>query len=167
MKSSMEVLKTVKVDKEKMEIMNHLLSDKINKVLENQRQSDYLEGIIYIGSKYFRPEVELIFIWNDANIEPVKFSLEEEQQIRSSTGMDVRIENIPEWYYRLEERFQDRIVSPREFNARSGSILYDRDNRIKELQVDLQNDPSLDEIAPYWANEVCLFNPPVQYIKNH
>ena len=36
---------------------------------------------------------------------------------------------------------------------------------IKELQADLQNDPSLDEIASYWANEVCLFNPPVQYIR--
>ena len=31
MKSSMEVLKTVKVDKEKMATMNHLLSDKITK----------------------------------------------------------------------------------------------------------------------------------------
>ena len=91
--------------------------------------------------------------------------MQEEQRIRSLTGMDVRIENVPEWYYRLEERFQDRIESPREFNARSGSVLYDRDNRIKELQADLQNDPSLDEIAPYWANEVCLFNPPVQYIR--
>lgn len=164
MKSSMEVLKTVKVDKEKMSVMNNLLSDKINEVLANQSQSEYLEGIIYVGSNHFRPEVELTFIWNDANIEPVKFSAEEQQQIRTSTGMDVRIENIPEWYYRLEERFQDRIVSPREFNARSGSILYDRDNKIKELQADLQNDSSLDEIAPYWTSEVCLFNPPVKYL---
>lgn len=91
--------------------------------------------------------------------------MEEEQQIRFATGMDIRIENIPEWYYRLEERFQDRIVSPREFNARNGIILYDRNNRTKELQVDLQNDSSLDEIAPYWTSEVCLFNSPVKYIR--
>lgn len=161
----MEELKTVKVDKKKMSVMNDLLSEKINDVLSDERQSEYLEGIIYIGSNHFRPEIELTFIWNDANIEPVQLSMQEEQRIRSLTGMDVRIENVPEWYYRLEERFQDRIESPREFNARSGSILYDRDNRIKELQADLQNDPSLDEIAPYWANEVCLFNPPVQYIR--
>lgn len=161
----MEELKTVKVDKKKMSIMNDLLSEKINAVLSDERQSEYLEGIIYIGSNHFRPEIELTFIWNDANIEPVQLSMQEEQRIRSLTGMDVRIENVPEWYYRLEERFQDRIESPREFNARSGSVLYDRDNRIKELQADLQNDPSLDEIAPYWANEVCLFNPPVQYIR--
>lgn len=161
----MEELKTVKVDKKKMSVMNDLLSEKINDVLSDERQSEYLEGIIYIGSNHFRPEIELTFIWNDANIEPVQLSMQEEQRIRSLTGMDVRIENVPEWYYRLEERFQDRIESPREFNARSGSVLYDRDNRIKELQTDLQNDPSLDEIAPYWANEVCLFNPPVQYIR--
>ncbi len=161
----MEELKTVKVDKKKMSVMNDLLSEKINAVLSDERQSEYLEGIIYIGSNHFRPEIELTFIWNDANIEPVQLSMQEEQRIRSLTGMDVRIENVPEWYYRLEERFQDRIESPREFNARSGSVLYDRDNRIKELQADLQNDPSLDEIAPYWANEVCLFNPPVQYIR--
>ncbi len=161
----MEELKTVKVDKKKMSVMNDLLSEKINDVLSDERQSEYLEGIIYIGSNHFRPEIELTFIWNDANIEPVQLSMQEEQRIRSLTGMDVRIENVPEWYYRLEERFQDRIESPREFNARSGSVLYDRDNRIKELQADLQNDPSLDEIAPYWANEVCLFNPPVQYIR--
>lgn len=161
----MEELKTVKVDKKKMSVMNDLLSEKINDVLSDERQSEYLEGIIYIGSNHFRPEIELTFIWNDANIEPVQLSMQEEQRIRSLTGMDVRIENVPEWYYRLEERFQDRIESPREFIARSGSILYDRDNRIKELQADLQNDPSLDEIAPYWANEVCLFNPPVQYIR--
>lgn len=165
MKSSMEVLKTVKVDNEKMSVMNNLLSDKINEVLANQSQSEYLEGIIYVGSNHFRPEVELTFIWNDANIEPVKFSAEEQQQIRFATGMDIRIENIPEWYYRLEERFQDRIVSPREFNARNGIILYDRNNRTKELQADLQNDSSLDEIASYWTSEVCLFNPPVQYIR--
>lgn len=30
--------------------------------------------------------------------------MEEEQQIRFEIGMDIRIENIPEWYYRLEER---------------------------------------------------------------
>lgn len=161
----MEELKTVKVDKKKMSVMNDLLSEKINDVLSDERQSEYLEGIIYIGSNHFRPEIELTFIWNDANIEPVQLSMQEEQRIRSLTGMDVRIENVPEWYYRLEERFQDRIESPREFNARSGSVLYDRDNRIKELQADLQNAPSLDEIAPYWANEVCLFNPPVQYIR--
>lgn len=161
----MEELKTVKVDKKKMSVMNDLLSEKINDVLSDERQSEYLEGIIYIGSNHFRPEIELTFIWNDANIEPVQLSMQEEQLIRSLTGMDVRIENVPEWYYRLEERFQDRIESPREFIARSGSVLYDRDNRIKELQADLQNDPSLDEIAPYWANEVCLFNPPVQYIR--
>lgn len=161
----MEELKTVKLDKKKMSVMNDLLSEKINDVLSDERQSEYLEGIIYIGSNHFRPEIELTFIWNDANIEPVQLSMQEEQRIRSLTGMDVRIENVPEWYYRLEERFQDRIESPREFNARSGSVLYDRDNRIKELQADLQNDPSLDEIAPYWANEVCLFNPPVQYIR--
>lgn len=161
----MEELKTVKVDKKKMSVMNDLISEKINAVLSDERQSEYLEGIIYIGSNHFRPEIELTFIWNDANIEPVQLSMQEEQRIRSLTGMDVRIENVPEWYYRLEERFQDRIESPREFNARSGSVLYDRDNRIKELQADLQNDPSLDEIAPYWANEVCLFNPPVQYIR--
>ena len=163
----MEELKTVKVDEKKISVMNDLLSEKINAVLSDERQSEYLEGIIYIGSNHFRPEIELTFIWNDANIEPVQLSMQEEQRIRSLTGMDVRIENVPEWYYRLEERFQDRIESPREFNARSGSVLYDRDNRIKELQADLQKDPSLDEIAPYWANEVCLFNPPVQYIKNH
>lgn len=161
----MEKLKTVKVDEKKISVMNDLLSEKINAVLSDERQSEYLEGIIYIGSNHFRPEIELTFIWNDANIEPVQLSMQEEQRIRSLTGMDVRIENVPEWYYRLEERFQDRIESPREFNARSGSVLYDRDNRIKELQADLQNDPSLDEIAPYWANEVCLFNPPVQYIR--
>ena len=161
----MEELKTVKVDKKKMSVMNDLLSEKINDVLSDERQSEYLEGIIYIGSNHFRPEIELTFIWNDANIEPVQLSMQEEQRIRTLTGMDVRIENVPEWYYRLEERFQDRIESPREFNARSGSVLYDRDNRIKELQADLQNDPSLDEITPYWANEVCLFNPPVQYIR--
>lgn len=165
MKSSMEVLKTVKVDKEKMSTMNNLLSDKINEVLENQRQSEYLEGIIYVGSNHFRPEVELTFIWNDANIEPVMFSMEEEQQIRFETGMDIRIENIPEWYYRLEERFQDRIESPREFSARNGCILYDRNNRIKELQTDLKNDSSLDMIANYWTSEVCMFDPPVQYIR--
>lgn len=161
----MEKLKTVKVDEKKISVMNDLLSEKINAVLSDERQSEYLEGIIYIGSNHFRPEIELTFIWNDANIEPVQLSMQEEQRIRSLTGMDVRIENVPEWYYRLEERFQDRIESPREFNARSGSVLYDRDNRIKELQADLQNDSSLDEIAPYWANEVCLFNPPVQYIR--
>lgn len=161
----MEKLKTVKVDEKKISVMNDLISEKINAVLSDERQSEYLEGIIYIGSNHFRPEIELTFIWNDANIEPVQLSMQEEQRIRSLTGMDVRIENVPEWYYRLEERFQDRIESPREFNARSGSVLYDRDNRIKELQADLQNDPSLDEIAPYWANEVCLFNPPVQYIR--
>lgn len=165
MKSSMEVLKTVKVDKEKMSTMNNLLSNKINEVLENQRQSEYLEGIIYVGSNHFRPEVELTFIWNDANIEPVMFSMEEEQQIRFETGMDIRIENIPEWYYRLEERFQDRIESPREFSARNGCILYDRNNRIKELQTDLKNDSSLDMIANYWTSEVCMFDPPVQYIR--
>lgn len=165
MKSSMEVLKTVKVDKEKMSAMNNLLSDKINEVLENQSQSKYLEGIIYVGSDYFRPEVELTFIWNDANIEPVKFSMEEEQRIRRTTGMDVKVENIPEWYYRLEERFQDRIESPREFSARNGCILYDRNNRIKELQTDLKNDSSLDMTANYWRSEVCLFDPPVQYIR--
>lgn len=161
----MEVLKTVKVDKEKMSTMNNLLSDKINEVLENQKQSEYLEGIIYVGSNHFRPEVELTFIWNDANIEPVMFSMEEEQQIRFETGMDIRIENIPEWYYRLEERFQDRIESPREFSARNGCILYDRNNRIKELQTDLKNDSSLDMIANYWTSEVCMFDPPVQYIR--
>ena len=42
MKSSMEVLKTVKVDNEKMSVMNNLLSDKINEVLANQSQSEYL-----------------------------------------------------------------------------------------------------------------------------
>lgn len=165
MKNSMEVLKTVKVDKEKMATMNHLLSDKITKVLENQRQSEYLEGIIYTGSNHFRPEVELTFIWNDANIEPVKFSIEEIQRIRLSTGMDIRIENVPEWYYRLEERFQDWIESPREFNARNGYILYDRNNRIKELQTDLKNDSSLDMIDNYWISEVCMFDPPVQFIR--
>ncbi len=35
MKSSMEVLKTVKVDNEKMSVMNNLLSDKINEVFAN------------------------------------------------------------------------------------------------------------------------------------
>lgn len=58
----MEVLKTVKVDNEKMSVMNNLLSDKINEVLANQSQSEYLEGIIYVGSNHFRPEVELTFI---------------------------------------------------------------------------------------------------------
>lgn len=161
----MEELKTVKVDKKKMSIMNDLLSGKINDVLSDERQSEYLEGIIYIGSNHFRPEIELTFIWNDANIEPVQLSMQEEQRIRSLTGMDVRIENVPEWYYRLEERFQDRIESPREFNARNGRILYDRANRIKELQSDLENDSSLGETASYWINEVCLFEPPVQYKK--
>lgn len=165
MKSSMEVLKKVKVDKEKMSVMNNLLSDKINEILGNQSQCEYLEGIIYVGSNHFRPEVELTFIWNDANIEPVKFSMEEEQRIRQSTGMDVKVENIPEWYYRLEERFQDRVESPREFSARNGCILYDRNNRIKELQTDLKNDSSLDIIANYWTSEVCVFDPPVQYIR--
>ena len=56
MKSSMEVLKTVKVDNEKMSVMNNLLSDKINEVLANQSQSEYLEGIIYVGSNHFRPK---------------------------------------------------------------------------------------------------------------
>ena len=64
----------------KMSVMNNLLSDKINEVLANQSQSEYLEGIIYVGSNHFSPEVELTFIWNDANLEPVKFSAEEQQQ---------------------------------------------------------------------------------------
>ena len=79
--------------------------------------------------------------------------------------MDIRIENVPEWYYRLEERFQDWIESPREFNARNGYILYDRNNRIKELQTDLKNDSSLDMIDNYWISEVCMFDPPVQFIR--
>ena len=41
----------------------------------------------------------------------------------------------------------------------------DRNNRIKELQTDLKNDSSLDMIDNYWISEVCMFDPPVQFIR--
>lgn len=160
----MEELKIIKIDKKSTDKMSSLISAKIDKILEDSYQRTFLEGIVYIGSNFFRPEVQLMFIYNDVKFEPVKVSIEEEQKIRKATGMDISAENIPEWYYGLEERFQERGEYPWEFSVRYGTILYDKSGKIKELQQDLKKDQTLDQYLDFW-NGACSFEPPLQYKK--
>ena len=61
----MEELKIIKIDKESTDKMSSLISAKIDKILEDSYQRTFLEGIVYIGSNFFRPEVQLMFIYND------------------------------------------------------------------------------------------------------
>ena len=149
--------------------MNELISNKIDEILSNSHQKNYLEGIIYMGRDFSRidsskPEVELMFIYNDKNFEPVELTKPEIMEILSQTGMNISIMNKPDWYYSLEGRFQDRGEYPWEFIVRQGTIIYDKTGKIKELQTDLQNDLTLDNYTLFFSNDSCKFEPPIEYI---
>lgn len=166
--SSMEELRTVYRNEESIERMNCLISNKIDEILSDNGQSKFLEGIIYMGRDFSKidsskPEVDLMFIYNDKNFRPVELTKTEIIEILSQTGMNISIMNKPDWYYSLEGRFQDRGEHPWEFIARQGTIIYDKRGRIKELQTDLQNDQTLDNYTLFFSNDSCKFEPPIEY----
>ena len=165
----MEELRTVYRNEKSIERMNELISNKIDEILSNSHQKNYLEGIVYMGRDFSqidssKPEVELMFIYNDKNFEPVELTKLEIMEILSQTGMNISIMNKPDWYYSLEGRFQDRGEYPWEFIVRQGTIIYDKTGKIKELQADLQNDLTLDNYTLFFSNDSCKFEPPIEYI---
>ncbi len=167
--SSMEELRTVYKNNKSIERMNYLISNKIDEILSNSRQKKYLEGIIYMGRDFSqidssKPEVELMFIYNDDKFESVELTKIEIMEILSQTGMKISILSKPDWYFSLEGRFQDRGEHPWEFILRQGTIIYDKTGKIKELQTDLQNDLTLDYYTQFFSSDSCKFDPPIQYI---
>lgn len=167
--SSMEELRMVHRDEKSIERMNELISNKIDEILSDNHQNKFLEGIVYMGRDFSqidssKPEVELMFIYNDKNFEPVELTKPEIMEILSQTGMNISIMSKPDWYYSLEGRFQDRGEHPWEFIVRQGTIIYDKTGKIKELQTDLQNDLTLDNYTLFFSNDSCKFEPPIEYI---
>ena len=167
--SSMEELRMVHRDEKSIERMNELISNKIDEILSDNHQNKFLEGIVYMGRDFSqidssKPEVELMFIYNDKNFEPVELTKPEIMEILSQTGMNISIMNKPDWYYSLEGRFQDRGEHPWEFIVRQGTIIYDKTGKIMELQTDLQNDLTLDNYTLFFSNDSCKFEPPIEYI---
>ena len=167
--SSMEELRTVYRNEKSIERMNDLISNKIDEILSDNHQNKFLEGIVYMGRDFSqidssKPEVELMFIYNDKNFEPVELTKPEIMEILSQTGMNISIMNKPDWYYSLEGRFQDRGEYPWEFIVRQGTIIYDKIGKIKELQTDLQNDLTLDNYTLFFSNDSCKFEPSIEYI---
>lgn len=167
--SSMEELRTVYRNEKSIERMNELISNKIDEILSDNHQNKFLEGIVYMGRDFSqidssKPEVELMFIYNDKNFEPVELTKPEIMEILSQTGMNISIMNKPDWYYSLEGRFQDRGEHPWEFIVRQGTIIYDKTGKIMELQTDLQNDLTLDNYTLFFSNDSCKFEPPIEYI---
>ncbi len=165
----MEELRTVYRNEKSIERMNDLISNKIDEILSDNYQNKFLEGIVYMGRDFSqidssKPEVELMFIYNDKNFEPVELTKPEIMEILSQTGMNISIMNKPDWYYSLEGRFQDRGEHPWEFIVRQGTIIYDKTGKIKELQADLQNDLTLDNYTLFFSNDSCKFEPPIEYI---
>lgn len=165
----MEELRTVYKNNKSIERMNYLISNKIDEILSNSRQKKYLEGIIYMGRDFSqidssKPEVELMFIYNDDKFESVELTKIEIMEILSQTGMKISILSKPDWYFSLEGRFQDRGEHPWEFILRQGTIIYDKTGKIKELQTDLQNDLTLDYYTQFFSSDSCKFDPPIQYI---
>lgn len=165
----MEELRTVYRNKKSIERMNELISNKIDEILSDNHQNKFLEGIVYMGRDFSqidssKPEVELLFIYNDKNFDPVELTKSEIMEILSQTGMNISIMNKPDWYYSLEGRFQDRGEHPWEFIVRQGTIIYDKTGKIKELQTDLQNDLTLDNYTLFFSNDSCKFEPPIEYI---
>ena len=167
--SSMEELRTVYRNEKSIERMNELISNKIDEILSDNHQNKFLEGIVYMGRDFSqidssKPEVELLFIYNDKNFDPVELTKPETMEILSQTGMNISIMNKPDWYYSLEGRFQDRGEHPWEFIVRQGTIIYDKTGKIMELQTDLQNDLTLDNYTLFFSNDSCKFEPPIEYI---
>lgn len=167
--SSMEELRTVYRNEKSIERMNELISNKIDEILSDNHQNKFLEGIVYMGRDFSqidssKPEVELLFIYNDKNFDPVELTKPEIMEILSQTGMNISIMNKPDWYYSLEGRFQDRGEHPWEFIVRQGTIIYDKTGKIMELQTDLQNDLTLDNYTLFFSNDSCKFEPPIEYI---
>ena len=167
--SSMEELRTVYRNEKSIERMNELISNKIDEILSDNHQNKFLEGIVYMGRDFSqidssKPEVELLFIYNDKNFDPVELTKPEIMEILSQTGMNISIMNKPDWYYSLEGRFQDRGEYPWEFIVRQGTIIYDKTGKIMELQTDLQNDLTLDNYTLFFSNDSCKFEPPIEYI---
>ena len=165
----MEELRTVYRNEKSIERMNELISNKIDEILLDNHQNKFLEGIVYMGRDFSqidssKPEVELLFIYNDKNFDPIELTKPEIMEILSQTGMNISIMNKPDWYYSLEGRFQDRGEHPWEFIVRQGTIIYDKTGKIMELQTDLQNDLTLDNYTLFFSNDSCKFEPPIEYI---
>lgn len=57
-----------------------------------------------------------------------------------------------------------RVEYPIELALKYGTILYDRDNKLQEVQDKLRQDDSLDCLFEYYQ-DICEITPPIQYKK--
>lgn len=154
----MKDLKTIQVEKERIDKMSGCVSAIINEIKDDY----FLEGVFYIGTGR-RPGINLGIVYND-----YKFHFdcprEKRLEIDQESGMELRIEEIAIWRYEDDKRKNDRLGHPIEFMLRYGEILYDKDGNLAILKQQLEKDDTLEAHLDYWM-DARKIEPPLQFIK--
>lgn len=158
----MEKLKKVSVNPSKMEILNKVITQQITNEIR-QDDGGYLEGVVATGCEFGSSPgygVSLLFIYNGS----VFISNYDTDENVCDSGMYITREDIG--MHLLEEekrRAKMRGDYSLEQEIKYGTILYDRNGKIRKLQEEWVKEPVND--INYWMG-MCEFEPPVQYKKS-